>query len=605
MAEFGLQATQLSAPTGAGSSIIQPVEATKPIGSNVLDMIGTVADIFSKNSAETRKLEAQKRQNTVVQGYVRTEASINDALASGQMTPAQASARSRANFNQHAAGYTEYIGEFEKAGKALRGFTEMGEAEEELKTEKARRESNKTLAINRGFSFYKGMSQQAEDSQIESAQSAVRAEAQLAAHYKASSEARAQAGFDATVSDREDKRVTFETLNMVASKNVTDFQALAKDLGDQVRSGKMAPEEGQARLGERFSNINGAIASAARLNPELASSFSKVFTDINTLGIKMMDPANDVKTLQDQLNKRIVQSKLLATDDPDILAGVVTNQLFANSPAIALSLNKVSQKTLTTLSKVPVGTQEFVPQVIGNPESETGVLKGLKQGFKDIASGNVGDKEIAITQSSNSVNHILIQAGAVMDQYGASPAKLKGVADFVASTEYATFLSQGKINAQAAGAANKAFQLVYQPTIVDGVQQRLNKELPRGLAEGGGASLVKGKPTTLGEAVDIKFTGSGITFEPKIKAGMSPSEIRAARVEVDGLKGSQAAVTQLIHIAAHLEGSTDYGKIWERDKHLWIPSVFPDPSKLQPGAVVDGYKYTGGAYNDKSSWIKQ
>ena len=605
MAEFGIQATQLSAPTGAGSSVIQPVEATKPIGSGVLDMITTVADVFSKNMQATRKLEADKRQNTIVQGYIKSETVINDALASGQMTPAQASARSRSNFNQYAAGYGEYIGEFEKAGKALKGFTEMGEAEEELKTEKARRESNKTLAINRGYSFYKGMSPSAEDAQIESAQASVRAEQTLAAHYKASAETRAQAGFDATVQDREDKRVTFETINMVASSNITSFQALAKDLGDQARGGKISPDEAKSRLNERFSNIQGAIASAARLNPELASSFSKVFTDINNLGIQMMDPANDVKTLEDQLKKRIVQSKLLATEDPEILAGVVSNQLFANSPAIALSLNQVSQKTLATLAKTPIDSTGFIPQVVGNPETETGVIKGLKQGFKDIASGNVGDKEIAITQSSNSANQILIQAGAVMDQYGASPAKLKGVADFVASTEYAAFLKQGKIDAQAAGAAKKAFQIIYQPTIVDGVQQRLNKELPRGLAEGGGASLVKGKATTLGEAVDIKFTGSGIVFEPKLKAGMAQSEIRAARTEVEGLRGSQAAVTQLIHIAAHLEGSTDYGKIWERDKHLWIPSVFPDPSKLQPGAVVDGYRYTGGAYNDRASWVKQ
>lgn len=605
MADFSVNATQLSAPTGAGSSVVQPVEATKPIGSGVLDMITTVADVFSKNAQETRKLDAQKRQNTIVQGYIRSEATINDALASGQMTPAQASARSRSNFNQYAAGYGEYIGEFEKAGKALKGFTEMGEAEEELKTEKARRESNKTLAINRGFSFYKGMSQQAEDAQIESAQAGVRAEAQLSAHYKASAEARAQSGFDATVQDREDKRVAFETINMVASTNVTSFQALARDLGDQARSGKLSPDEAKARLNERFSNISGAIASAARLNPELASSFNKVFTDINSLGIQMMDPANDVKTLEDQLKKRIVQSKLLATEDPTILAGVVTNQLFSNSPSIALSLNQVSQKTLAKLSSLPLGTTDFVPQVIGDPDVEVGTLKGLKQGFKDIATGNVSDKEVAITQSSNSVNHILTQAGAVMDQYGASPAKLKGVADFVASTEYATFLKQGKISPQAAGAANKAFQIIYQPTIVDGVQQRLSKELPRGLAEGGGASLVKGKATTLGEAVDIKFTGSGITFEPKIKAGMAQSEIRAARTEVESLRSSQSAVTQLIHIAAHLEGSTDYGKIWERDKHLWIPSVFPDPSKLQPGAVVDGYRYNGGAYNDRASWIKQ
>ena len=605
MAEFGIQATQLSAPTGAGSSVIQPVEASKPIGSGLLDKLEAVTEVFSKNMKENRKLEADKRQNTVVQGYIKEEAKINDALASGGLRPAEASARSRANFNQYAAGYGEYIGEFEKAGKALRGFTEMGEAEDELKTEKARKESVRTLAVNRGFSYYKGMSQAASDAQDESALTAVRVEAQLGAHYKASSEARAQAGFDNTVQDREDKRVAFDSINMVASSNITSFQALAKDLGDQARGGKISPDDAKARLNERFSNIQGAIAAAARLNPELASSFSKVFTDINNLGIQMMDPANDVKTLEDQLKKRILQSKLLATDDKVVLAGVVTNQLFGNSPTVALAINQTAQRALTNLSGLPIDAQGIATPVVGNPDAEPGVLLGLKQSLKDISTGNTTDKELAITQASNTANHILMQIGDVVDKRGASPKDLKGVAEFVASTEYVTALKTGKISPQAAGAANKAFQIMYTPTIVEGVQSRLDKEIPRKTVEGGVATAAQGKALTLGETVDIKFTGSGVVFEPKMKAGMSRTEIASAGAGVEGLRSSQAAVTQLIHIAAHLEGTTDYNKIWERDKHLWIPSVFPDPAKLQPGAVVDGYKYTGGAYNDRSSWVKQ
>lgn len=602
MAEFGIQTTQLSAPTGAGSAMVQPI---RPMDSGILDKITTVADILSKNMKDSRDQEAKQREKTVVQGYIQKEAQINDAFASGGLSASEASARSRANFNQYAAGYGEYIGEFEKAGKALKGFTEMGEAEDQVKSEKARLESNKTLAINRGFSFYPNMSKEAEDAQIESALAGVRAEQQLAAHYKATAEQRAASGEMRTVQSIEDKKVAFETINMIAGSNINSFQALAKDLGDQARSGKIAPENAQALLSERFSNIQGAIAAAARTNPELASTFSKVFTDINTLGLKMMDPANDVKTLEDQLKKRILQSKLLATEDPVILAGVVTNQLFSNSPAIALSLNQVSQRTLAQLSSEPLDSQKFIPTVVGNPEVEPDVLKGLKQSLKDISIGNVSDKEVATTQASNTVNHILMQVGDVIDKRGASPKDLKGVADFVSSTEYVTALKAGKISPQAAGAANKAFQVVYTPTIIEGVQSRLNKELPRPTVVGGVPTALKGAPATLGETVNIKFTGSGIVFEPKVKAGMSRSEIMAAGAGIESLRGSQAAVTQLIHIAAHLEGTTDYNKIWERDKHLWIPSVFPDPAKLQPGAVVDGYKYTGGAYNDRASWVKQ
>jgi len=602
LAEYGIQATQLSAPTGAGSA---PVGAVETPGSRILDVITTVADVFSKNMAATRKEEAAKREGAVVSGYVKAETNINNAMASGQMSAEKAAAMSRANFNKHAAGYSEYIDRFEKAGKALKGFTEMGEAEEQLKTEKARRESNKTLAINRGFSFYNGMSKEAEDSQVESALASVRVEQQLAAQYKASSENRAQAGFDATVQALEDKKSAFNGINMVASSNISSFQLLSKDLGDQVRSGKMTPEMGKQLLNERYSNISAAIVSSARLHPELASSYTKVFSDINALGVQMMDPANDVKGLEDQLKKRILQGKLIATQDPETLAGVVTNQLFENSPSIAASLSSTASKTLTRLSTLPAGTQEYAPQVIGNDEVEGDVLKGLKQGLKDIQSGNTTDKQKAIDQNSNSVNHLLTQAGEVMNQTGASPKKLAKIAEFIATTEYATLVKHGKISPQAAGAAGQAFQIIYAPVIAEGLQQRLAKELPRKTVEVGVPSVVKGAATKLGDIVDIKFTGSGIMFEPKIKVGMSRTEVMEAGSSIETLRSSQAAINQLIHISAHLKGETDYAKHWEENKHNWIPSVFPDPSKLKPGTVVDGYKYNGGAYNDRASWIKQ
>lgn len=605
MADFSTQATELSSPRGEGSVPVAATSVQQPLATGGMSIVSTIADVFAKGLTETRKEDALKRQNMIVQGYIGEVTRVNDAIASG-LDPTIARIRTNSIFNKYAAGYGEYIGEFEKAGKALRGFTEMGEAEDVIKTEKARQESNKTLAINRGFSFYKGMSKEAEDAQIESALTSVRVEAQLIAQYKASAEIRAQGGYNATTQALDDKRQAFDSINMVAKTNITSFQALAKDLGEQARSGKMSKEDAELRLGERYSNIEGAIASAARLNPELASGFTKVFSDIHTLGLKLLDPANEVKALQDQLQKRIVQSKLLVTEDKEVLAGVVSSALFRDSPAVVLDLNQASQKALVILGKTPGKTSEYIPQVVGNPEIETPVIKGLKQGLKDIQSGNVSDKKIAIDQSSNSINNLLTQAGDVMDKKGASPTQLKAIAEFVSSTEYVTAVQQGKISPQAAGAAGKAFQIVYQPVIVDGLQERLGKELPRGLAAGGGASLVKGKkPTTLGETVDIKFTGSGIVFESKVKAGMVPSEIRAANVEVESLRSSQAAITQLIHIAAHLEGSTDYSKYWEKNKHNWIPSVFPDPVKLKPGAVVDGYQYNGGAYNDRASWTKQ
>jgi len=78
LAEYGIQATQLSAPTGAGSA---PVGAVETPGSHILDVITTVADVFSKNMAATRKEEAAKREEAIVSGRTVTRPMLEAAKA--------------------------------------------------------------------------------------------------------------------------------------------------------------------------------------------------------------------------------------------------------------------------------------------------------------------------------------------------------------------------------------------------------------------------------------------------------------------------------------------------------------------------------------------
>ena len=105
------------------------------------------------------------------------------------------------------------------------------------------------------------------------------------------------------------------------------------------------------------------------------------------------------------------------------------------------------------------------------------------------------------------------------------------------------------------------------------------------------------------DAVDIKFSGSGVVFEAKASRDLSPAEAVSQRTMLEGLRSAQVGLTQLIHIGAHMEGSTDYRKFWEANKHVYMPNTFPDPVKLSVGQVVKAkngksYKYLGGDFND-------
>jgi len=227
----------------------------------------------------------------------------------------------------------------------------------------------------------------------------------------------------------------------------------------------------------------------------------------------------------------------------------------------------------------------------------------LKSGLQELSVGKAANSEMATTQASNSLNHILKQTGQALDR-GADSQSLKGMAAFFASTEYGTFAKSGKLDSVAAGAAKKTFQMLYEPTVVKAVTERLNQTLDAGVTSKLPTSKKTGEtvPTKVGEVVNIVFTGSGITFESKQKSNLNYSEVQSQKSTLESLRSAQLGVNQLIHIGAHMEGSTDYAKHWEENKHIYMPSVFPDPARLKPGAIKDGYKYLGGAYNDRNSW---
>ena len=601
MADFSISETQLSAPQGAGSAAVQAVQTPAPVTEGFMQTVSSAVDMFSKGLVASRKQEAERTQQTVVNGYIKEVATLNDALASGQMSPAQAKMRSRSVFNKYAAGYGEYIQEFEKAAKAFSGQTELGEAEDVIATEKKRREQRITQAQADGIPFLSGMTVQAQDAALEAHAASIRSNQALAATYKRQESERAAGTYDATVAAREAQVQGVTLINDIAGTNLNAFSEYGRTLSAQVASGKLTQKDAEATFTQRFAQIDAAIQSAAGVNGALAGPYKELFKSMYDNGIKSLSPDSDIKAVEDQFKLITGKMKLVAMQDPKTAALVVTNQLIPNNVALQSSVEAV--RTLSLLSSLPVDSPGYVPQVVGNPDAEPDALKMLKSGLTELSQGKPVNKELATTQASNSLNQILKQTGQALDR-GADPQSLKGLAAFFASTEYGSFSKSGKLDNVSAGAAKKTFQMLYEPTVIKAVTERLNQNLEAGTTSRLPTSKKTGVdvPTKVGDVVNVIFSGSGITFESKTKSGLNYSEAQSQKSTLESLRAAQIGVNQLIHIGAHMEGSTDYGKHWEENKHIYMPSVFPDPARLKPGAIKDGYKYLGGAYNDRNSW---
>jgi len=97
--------------------------------------------------------------------------------------------------------------------------------------------------------------------------------------------------------------------------------------------------------------------------------------------------------------------------------------------------------------------------------------------------------------------------------------------------------------------------------------------------------------------------GSGIVFDVK-DVPNDPVSQRNARAAIDALNTSQKAINEVIRLGAHTQGSTDYAKQWEDNKHVYFPTMFSPYKNLEIGQVVDGMRYNGGDAKADTSWSK-
>ena len=569
MADFSSNATQLTAPQGAGANAVAPATAnTFPSG-----LVNAIGSIFTDTLQQSVKQKAEEQKNTAIKSYVDEETKLNAAVAAGAMSPQEAAARGRSNFSKHASTYTAYIEDFKKAGEALKGFSEKGDVEEAVSNDKAIRKADIEDARKRGLTFFPGMSKQAEDANIKAAQAEVLSEKKLAAFYKEQEYKRANGEYDEKVAERQRKDLSIETINSIAGTHLPAFQQMGKSLGEQVSSGKLSPEAAQIQLSERFSNISASIVAASRVNPELAAPWRAIFGEMNDINKKLLDPKLKAEDYKAQYDILLNKAQLMAVSkDPRVLAAASLNKMMPMNAAVAAQSTEAAQSAFNIIATTPSDSKEFVETVVGNPSVEAGVLKLAREGLKTLQGGKIEQKDVVETQAANTVNTLLKQTGALLDR-GVEPAQLKGMAEFLASTEYGKYAKEGKVDAQANFFAKRVFQLSYEPAIINGVQAKFQENLYGQAAFG----QKQGTPKTVDSAVDVKFTGNGVVFIPKAVAKMDSVEIQSQREAVASLATTQRAINQLISIGAHMEGHTNYKKFWEENKHIWFPTKFDSP----------------------------
>ena len=153
MADYGVNATQLSAPQGAGTAPVAPVQQ-QAVNTSMVPMLASAAGSIGEAISGFIHKQAQDNETQIIGGYNREQGAINSAMADGEITAAEAGARSKALFTKYSVGYAGHMKALNQARTALSGGSELGLAEEAVKSDMEIRKSAKIAAQADGIEFY-------------------------------------------------------------------------------------------------------------------------------------------------------------------------------------------------------------------------------------------------------------------------------------------------------------------------------------------------------------------------------------------------------------------------------------------------------------------
>lgn len=602
MAEFGSQATQLSAPQGAGSAPLAPVQQ-QAVNTSSIGMLAGAAPAIAQGISNIFKAKAVEAETAYVNEYTNEINGVTTSMQNGEISSSEAMVRAR-SINQKYLKNSQYADAIDKQRKFLEGGTDLGVAADAVKTDAELRKSAKLAAQADGVEFYSGMSKTAEDALLRAHASSVRMQKQFEQQVKMNAESRAQGSWDKEMRDAQLKDQSLILLNDLAGSNLESSRAVAIDLKQQVASGKKTYDQARMDLAMHFTRINAGLTAAAGKNPDLGGAYTRMFGDLQKASEALLDPKADAANLQGQIDSIVKMQSLSALQrDPVLQRSVSAAELFKGSP-MALQTALGTNANVTTAVTQMISGSQFVNPVVGNTQVEAGVYNTLKSGMND-ATRNAGNTQFN-TELNRGVTSVLNQVG---NQAGtANAASLQEAAKFVASPEYGQWVKSNPVDPQVQVNASRVFKTQYEQVVVKGIEQQMDaafSQQPAMPAAGVLKRSMGGESVTV-EAIKpenlvVNFNGGGVTFGLK-DVPNDPVAQRNAKATVDSLNKAQKAANELIRMGAHLEGSTDYAKHFEDNKHVYFPKLFSAYKNLEIGQVVEGMRYKGGDAKKESSW---
>lgn len=599
MADFGPSVTQVVGPQEAGSQPIAPVQEQLP-ASGWGAALATVGQAAGQLAGTIVKQERTTADNAFLKQLADSQSLINTGVEQGSVPYDQADTRTRHLYNTALAARPDLADKIGSIAGVFQKTTVAGDVQDQKAQAAKIEEQGLNQAIANGYQLNPNASKQERAAVIQASQSGIKMNKELAATYAANAEKRSQGSFDEGVAKRNLEVQTTQLAAQFGGDNLNALNTQLEALRQRVTSGDLKdnPQQAQVEWTRIYGTYEGGLNAIGGTNPQLVAGWQTSFKNMYETGQKYLDPKADEATLKSQKESILTRSQInMLQSNPKLRDVAAVSQLMGSTPITTLIATPEIANVLSGAISTPVTNGQsasYRDPIVGSP-SETAVVGSLRKAVSQINSGGFHDEAKARIETANGINNVLVETGRVLNS-GATPKSLAGLANFFASDEYGSWVKNGKIDPIAQQTAAKTFQIVYQPAVTSAIGDKLKGDLIPASEDGTQTAV------SLAQGLDVKMgPGGTLQFVPTASMKLSPDQQKVEATTITNLKDVQTALNTMVHLGAHMEGTTDYAAHWEKNKYYYLPQVYP----VKPGQTVGNLQWSGdGDWRDKNTWRK-
>lgn len=561
MAEFGVQATELSAPQGAGANVVRPVTAQ-------VDLSG-IGNLF-KIAGEIQGMKADQERQTVLKEYTTNRDKYAQAIeAGGDLS--RINAQRRADAARFRANNPGLIKDFDTVDESFMKNTALSDADEQGKMIRDARKRDIETVHAMGYPVTASTSPATMDSYLTLASTIKSSNAQMEAKMKELQLRSQQFNYDKAYTEEVRRDASRSVLAEVVPAHLTTLNSLSVDMANEISKNPDSYAENIMRFRQTANGLVQQLVGTKEFLPGMFDAFNGMVTEMVNSTEKLLNPTtkseNALKLLQDQNKMFVERAKLvLFQRSPEFANLAATTQTLGDNVLTQLgAIDVVNRYVMPLIS--PTTSNASVPAISAQtPAEQRQAFPVIAQSITNAVKANTPD---SLTQGKKLMEGLLEQANVLDRQENVTVEQIAPIVDFLSdpttrSKLEALKVAPEKLNGMV-GLMERYYYAQIQPAITTAVNQKVKVGGPIVMAGRGLISSAPPKEVKLIDSIVIEPTALGIKVSPKPGSTFNPKGFTDAMVK---------AVSKGLQAESNLSGQS-VEKVWEQRKSFLFPTMFP------------------------------